>query len=117
LRRIFGPKSEEDESWRKLRNDELHSLYSSPNIVGMIKARRMSWARHVTRMGRGEVLTGFWLGGSKVRDHWEDLGVGENNINLELRDIEIDRTNWIQLAQDRVQRLAFVNTLMTLRIP
>jgi hypothetical protein len=41
LRRIFGPKREEDESWRKLHNDELHSLYSSPNIVRMIKSRRM----------------------------------------------------------------------------
>jgi hypothetical protein len=44
LRRIFGPKRKEDGSWRKLHNDELHSLYSSPNIVRMIKSRRMSWA-------------------------------------------------------------------------
>jgi hypothetical protein len=76
LRRIFGPKSEEDGSWRKLYNDELHDLYSSPNIVRMIKSRRMRWAGHVARMGAGEVFTGFWLGGPKVRDHWEDLGVG-----------------------------------------
>jgi hypothetical protein len=41
LRRIFGPKREEDESWRKLHNDELHSLYSSPNIIRVIKSRRM----------------------------------------------------------------------------
>jgi hypothetical protein len=53
LRRIFGPKREEDISWRKLHNDELHSLYSSPNIVTMIKARRMRWAEHVARMGEG----------------------------------------------------------------
>jgi hypothetical protein len=51
LRRIFGPKREEDGSWRKLHNDELHSLYSSPNIVRVIKARRMRWAGHVARMG------------------------------------------------------------------
>jgi hypothetical protein len=63
LRRIFGPKREEDGSWRKLHNDELHNLYSSPNIVRVIKSR-------------GEVFTGFLLGGPKVRDHWEDLGVG-----------------------------------------
>jgi hypothetical protein len=75
LRRIFGPKREEDGSWRKLHN-ELHSLYSSPNIVTMIKSRRMRWAGHVARMGRREVFTGFWLGGPKVRDHCEDLGVG-----------------------------------------
>jgi hypothetical protein len=53
LRRIFGPKREEDGSWRKLHNDELHSLYSSPNIVRVIKSRRMRWAGHVARMGEG----------------------------------------------------------------
>jgi hypothetical protein len=74
LRRIFGPKREEDGSWRKLHNDELHSLYSSLNIVRVIKYRRMRWAGHVARIG--EVFTGFWLGGPKVRDHWKDLGVG-----------------------------------------
>jgi hypothetical protein len=76
LRRIFGPKREENGSWRKLHNDELHRLYSSPNIVRVIKSRWMWWAGHVARMGRGEVFTGFWLGGPNVRDHWEDLGVG-----------------------------------------
>jgi hypothetical protein len=74
--RIFGPKREKDESWRKLHNDVLPNLYSSPNIVRAIKSRRMKWAGHVARMGRGEVFTGFCLGGPKVRDHWEDLGVG-----------------------------------------
>jgi hypothetical protein len=53
LRRIFGPKRGEDGSWRKLHNDELHNLYSSPNIVRVIKPRRMSWAGHVARMGKG----------------------------------------------------------------
>jgi hypothetical protein len=51
LRRIFGPKREENESWRKLHNDELHSLYSSPNIIRVIESRRMRWAGHVARMG------------------------------------------------------------------
>jgi hypothetical protein len=50
LRRIFGPKREVDGSWGKLHNDELHSLYSSPNIVKVIKSRRMRWAGHVARM-------------------------------------------------------------------
>jgi hypothetical protein len=76
LRRIFGPRREEDGSWRKLRNDKLHDLYSSPNIVRVIKSRRVRWAGHVARMGMEEVLTGFWLGIPKVRNHWEDLGVG-----------------------------------------
>jgi hypothetical protein len=53
LRKIFGPKREEDRSWRKLHNDELHDLYSSPNIVKVIKSRRMRWAGHVARMGEG----------------------------------------------------------------
>jgi hypothetical protein len=56
LRRIFGPKREEDGSWRKLHNDELHSLYSSPNIVRVIKSRRMKWAGHVARMGEGRCV-------------------------------------------------------------
>jgi hypothetical protein len=60
LRRIFGPTREEDGSWRKLHSDDLHSLYSSPNIVRVIKSRRMRWAGHAARMGRGEVFTGFW---------------------------------------------------------
>jgi hypothetical protein len=53
LRRIFGPKREEDGSWRKLHNDELHNLYSSPNIVTVIKSRKMRWAGHVASMGEG----------------------------------------------------------------
>jgi hypothetical protein len=76
LRRIFGPKRDENGSWRKLHNDELHSLYSSPNIVMVIKSRRMRWAGHVARMGWGEVFSEFWLGGPKGRDRWEDLDVG-----------------------------------------
>jgi hypothetical protein len=67
LRRIFGPKREEDGSWRKLQNDELHSLYSSPNIVRVIKSRRMRWVGHITCMEREEMFTGFWLGSPKVR--------------------------------------------------
>jgi hypothetical protein len=60
LRKISRPKREEDGSWRKLHNDELHSLYSSPNIVRVIKSRRMRWAGHVAHMGEGRsVLLGF----------------------------------------------------------
>jgi hypothetical protein len=62
-------------------------------------------------MGRGEVFTGFWLGGPKVRDHWED------NIKIDFREKGTDVANWIRLAQDRVQWRAFVSTVMNLRIP
>jgi hypothetical protein len=78
--RIFGPKREEDGSWRKLHNDELHSLYSSPNNVRVIKSLKMRWAGHVARIGKGEMFTGFWLGGSKVRDHREDQDLDGRTI-------------------------------------
>jgi hypothetical protein len=58
LRRIFGPKREGDGSWRKLHNDELHSLYSSPNVVRVIKSRRMWWAGHVGGRGAYRLLVG-----------------------------------------------------------
>ena len=62
LRRIFGPKSSENGGWRRLHNEEIHSLYRSPNIVRVIKSRRLRWAGHVARMGEGrgafKVFTG-----------------------------------------------------------
>jgi hypothetical protein len=118
LRRIFGPKREEDGSWRKLHNDEIHRLYSSPNIVRVIKSSRMRWARHVARMweGRGvyRVLVGRPEGKRPLRRHrhrWED------NIKMDLRETMIDEANWIQLARNKVQWHAFVNTVMNLRGP
>jgi hypothetical protein len=62
LRRIFGPKREEDGSWRKLHGDELHSLYSSPNIFRLIKARRLRWVGHVARMGEGRGIYRVFVG-------------------------------------------------------
>jgi hypothetical protein len=59
LRRIFGPKTEEDGSWRKIHIYELHSLYSSTKIVKVIKSRRMRWRDTWHPWGRGEVFTGF----------------------------------------------------------
>jgi hypothetical protein len=86
LRRIFGPKREEDGSWRKLHNDEFHSLYSSPSIVRVIKSKRMKWAGHVARMGDGRgfyrVLVGTPVGKrplGKPRRRWED------NIKMDLK--------------------------------
>jgi hypothetical protein len=62
LRKIFGPKREEDGSWRKLHNDAFHDLYSSQNIVRVIKSRKMRWAD-------------MWRAWGKARDYWEDLGL------------------------------------------
>jgi hypothetical protein len=76
LRRIFRPKWKEDGSWRKLHNDELHSLYSSPNIVRVFKSRRLRLAGHVARVGEERSVYRVLVGGLKVRDHWKDLGVG-----------------------------------------
>jgi hypothetical protein len=67
LRRVFGPKKEVDGSWRKLQNDELHNLYSSPNIVKVIKSRRMRWAGHVARMGEGRGIYRVLVGRPKVK--------------------------------------------------
>jgi hypothetical protein len=61
LRRIFGSKRDEvKEEWRKLYNEELNDLYSSPNIVQVIQLRGMRWAGHVACMWGGELYTGFW---------------------------------------------------------
>jgi hypothetical protein len=98
--RIFGPKREVDGSWRKFHNDELHSLYSSPSIVRVIKSRRMRWAGHVARMGEGRGVYRVLVGRPKgkrplgrPRRRWED------NIKMVLREVGIDVANWIQLAQ------------------
>jgi hypothetical protein len=116
--RIFGPKREEDGSWRKFHNDELHNLYSLPNIVRVIKSRRMRWAGHVLRMGEGRgvyrVLVGRPEGNRPLRRprrKWED------NIKKDLREIGMDGEKWIRLTQDRVQWRAFVSTVMNLRVP
>jgi hypothetical protein len=119
LRRIFGPKREVDGSWRKLHNDELHSLYSSPNIVRVIKSRRLRWVGYVAHMGerRGVyrvVVVGKPKGNKplgKPRHKWK------YNIKLDLRETGIDGLNWSQLAQDWVQWQAFVNIVMNLQVP
>jgi hypothetical protein len=119
LRRIFGPKRDEvTGSWRKVNNEELHGLYSSPSIVRVIKARRIKWAGHVARMGemRGayNILVGRPEGRrplGRPRRRWVE------NIKMDLREIGFWDVDWINWAQDRDRWRALVNTVMSLRVP
>jgi len=114
LRRIFGPKRDEvTGEWRQLHNKGLNDLYSSPNIVRVIKSRRMRWAGHVAcmeeRRGIYRVLLGKLEGKKSLgrpRHTWED------NINMDLQEVGCGGMNWIELAQKRDRRWAFVNTVM-----
>jgi hypothetical protein len=100
-----------------LDNEELHILYSSTNIITQIKSRRMRWAGHVARMGEERnvyrVLMGKPEGNRPLgipRHRWED------GIRMDLREIGWGSIDWIQLAQDRDQWRALVNTVMNLRV-
>jgi len=119
LRRIFEPKRDEvTREWRKLHNEELNDLYSSPNIVWVIKSRRIRWARHVARKGekRGvyTVLVGKPEGKrplERARRRWED------NIKMDFREVGCGVMDWIELVQDRDRWRAPVNVVMNLRVP
>jgi hypothetical protein len=75
LSRIFGPRGNEvSRDWRKLQNEEFHNLYSSPNIVKIVKSWRIKWAGHVACMEKSEMRTKFRLESLKERGHSEDLG-------------------------------------------
>jgi hypothetical protein len=70
LRRIFGPEGDEvTGEWRKLHNEELHNLYSSSNIIRMMKSRRLRWAGYVARMGRRGMHIGYFWESQKEGDH------------------------------------------------
>jgi hypothetical protein len=103
LRRIFGHKRVEvTGEWRKLHNEELHDLYSSPTIVRVIKSIRMRWVVHVARMGRGEACTGFWWLNMRERDHLVGPGV-DRRIILRLIFRKWDVGVWIGLSWLRIK--------------
>ena len=94
LRRVFGSKRDDvTGKCIKLHNEELRDLYSLPNIVRVVKSRRMRWAGHVACMGRGEVCTGREPLG-RPRRRWED------NIKIDLQEVG-GGGDWMELAQDR----------------
>ena len=103
LRRVFGPKRDEvTEEWRKLRNEELSDLYSLPNIVRVVKSRRMRWTGHMARMGNGKGVHRVLVGKPKgkrplgrSRRRWED------NIKMDLQEGGGDCGDWMDLAPDR----------------
>jgi hypothetical protein len=124
LRRIFGPKRDEvtgewrDEvtgEWRKLHFEELHNLYSSPDIIREVKSRRMRWAEHVARMGEERRVYMVSVGKpegkrplGRPRHRWED------GIRMDLRETGLGGVDWIRLAQDRWR--AVVSAVMNLRV-
>jgi hypothetical protein len=119
VRRIFGPKRDGvTGGWRKLHNEELHNLYSSPSIIRIIRSGRMRWAGHVARMGEKRTVYRLLvrkpegkrlLGRPKRR--WID------NIKMDLLEIGVSVVDWIGLAQDMYRWRALVNSVMNLRVP
>jgi hypothetical protein len=119
LRRIFGPKRDEETGgWRKLHNEKLQKLYYSPGIIRMIKSRRMRLAGHVTRMGEKRNAYRILVGKPEGKRLLERPTRGwVDSIETDLREIGWDGVDWIDMAQDRDQWRALVNTIMNLRVP
>jgi hypothetical protein len=115
LRRIFGPKRDEvTGEWRKLFDEELRDLYSSPSIIGIIKSRMMRWAGQVARMGEKRNAYRLLVGkpeGKRPRRRWVD------NIRMDLGEVGWGDVDWIGLAKDRNRWRALVNSVLNLGVP
>ena len=117
--RCFGPKRDEvTREWRKLHNEELSDVYSLPNIVRVVKSRRMRWAGHVARMGERRGVRGVLVGKSegkrplgRLRRRWED------NIQMNIQEMGRGSGEWMELAEDRDRWRALVSTVMNLWVP
>jgi len=119
LRRIFGPRRDEvTREWRRLHNEELNDLYSSPNILRVIKSRRMRWAGHVARMSEERVVYRVLVGKlegkrppGRPRRRWVD------NIRMDLQEVGCGYMDWIGRAQDKDGWRTLVSAVMNLRVP
>jgi len=119
LRRIFGPRRDEvTGEWRRLHNEELNDLYSLPNIVWVIKSRRMRWAGHAARVGEERGVYRFLVGKperrrplGRPRRRWVD------NIRMDLQEVGCGYMDWIGRAQDRDRWRTLVSAVMNLRVP
>jgi len=104
--------------WRRLHNEELNDLYSLPNIVPVVKSRRMRWAGHVARMGEEKGVYRFLVGKPEGRRplgrrscRWVD------NIRMDLKEVGCGYMDWIGLAKDRDRWRTLVSAVMNLRVP
>ena len=119
LRRIFGTRRDEvTGEWRRLRNEELNDLYCSPNIVRVIKSRRMRWAWHVARMGKEREVYRVLVGKPEGK---RPLGrprlIWVDNIRMDLQEVGCGYMDWIGLAQDRESWWTLVSAVVNLRVP
>jgi hypothetical protein len=118
LGRIFGARRDEvTGGWRKLHNEELRDLYSSPSIIMLLKSRRMRWAGHVARMGRRGTRIMLFVRKpegkrplGRPRRRWVD------NIRMNLGEIDWSGVDWIGLTQDRDKWRALVNSVLNLQV-
>jgi hypothetical protein len=118
LRRIFGPKRHEvTGEWRKLHNEELHDLYSSPNIIRIIKMIRMRWARHVAQMDEKMSAYRVLVGKPEGRRPLRKLRRRSlDNIRMDLVEVGWSDVDWIGLAQNKDGWRALVNSVLNLRV-